>query len=176
MNLDMIYDKILTKMVNKGVIQMTKPVSLRELVEEMDFQIDESETFFHKPSGEFVLFSHEEMRAAEEDEPLDRFPEWEQEVIKNAIDLFENEDDYVPLPSKFEIHEWEIMMRFSLSLDDEQISDRLYDLIHGSGAFRRFKDAIFRYGIEDQWYEYKDQVLRKKAIEWCEENEIPYKE
>lgn len=155
---------------------MTQRVSLRKLIDEMDMQIEEHEAFYHKPSGKFFFFSHDEMHAAEEDEPLDRFPDWEKEVIQDAIDLFENEKDYISLPSQFDINEWNIMMRFSLSLDNEKMSDRLYDMIHGRGAFRRFKDAIIDYDLEKQWFAYKDKALRKIAVEWCEEHEIPYKD
>ena len=31
-------------------------------------------------------------------------------------------------------------------------------------------------GVEKQWYSFKEQKLRDIAIEWCKENNIPYKE
>jgi hypothetical protein len=46
--------------------------------------------------------------------------------------------------------------------------------IRGSGAFRRFKDAIRRHGIEDEWYQFRDQALEEIAIEWLESNGIAY--
>jgi len=39
-----------------------------------------------------------------------------------------------------------------------------------------FKDKIYQYDIEDQWYDFKDKKYRKIAIEWCEENNIKYRE
>jgi hypothetical protein len=35
------------------------------------------------------------------------------------------DDDYLNLPSKFDIHEYEIMERFGLSIPNEKISDTL---------------------------------------------------
>ena len=47
--------------------------------------------------------------------------------------------------------------------------------IHGRGAFRRFKDELDRSGLLDRWYEFKRNALREQAIEWCTENDIPFK-
>jgi hypothetical protein len=58
-------------------------------------------------------------------------------------------DDYLPLPSKFDIHEYHIMEEFCYSVVDEKIRRVLSDKIRGSGAFRRFKDAICKYEFED---------------------------
>ena len=30
--------------------------------------------------------------------------------------------------------------------------------------------------LEDDWYDYKDQRYREIAIEWCEENNIEWRE
>jgi pimeloyl-ACP methyl ester carboxylesterase len=67
--------------------------------------------------------------------------DWEQEVFEQAKEVLWS-DDYLELPSKFDIHEYKIMERFCLDFPDERISDELLDKIRGgSGAFRRFKDA-----------------------------------
>lgn len=85
-------------------------------------------------------------------------------------------DDYLPLPTKFDIHEYSIMERFCRSREDDEMRDDLCDAIRGRGAFRRFKDSIHEHGIADDWYKYRDEALREIAIEWCEENGIPYTE
>jgi hypothetical protein len=77
---------------------------------------------------------------------------------------------------RFEIHEYSIMERFCLSVDDEDIRDDLCDAIRGRGAFRRFKDRIQAYGIAEDWYRYRDEALREIAMAWCEEHDIPYTE
>lgn len=68
------------------------------------------------------------------------------------------------------------MKDFCLSLDDGEISESLSNAIHGKGAFRYFKDSIHRYGIADQWYKFRDAVIKEIAIEWCEANNIEYTE
>ena len=63
-----------------------------------------------------------------------------------------------------------------MSLEKKQIGDILYDLISGSGAFRRFKDAVYKYGVEDEWYRYRDNAIKEFAIEWCRQNNIEFDE
>jgi len=85
-------------------------------------------------------------------------------------------DDYISLPSKFDIHEYEIMERFCLSITDDEIRERMYRSIKGSGAFRRFKDNIQRNNRVEDWYKYREEAIKQIAIDWCEENDIEFTE
>jgi hypothetical protein len=83
-------------------------------------------------------------------------------------------DDYIKVPDQFDAHEYDIMQQFCLSIKDKRTSDDLLELIEGSGAFRRFKSAIIRRGISQNWYDYKDQAYKEIAIGWLESNGIAY--
>lgn len=48
-------------------------------------------------------------------------------------------DRFVKLPSKFEVHEWAIMEKFSRSVEQIGKREELLDAIHGAGAFRNFE-------------------------------------
>jgi len=50
----------------------------------------------------------------------------------------------------------------------------LYVALRGKGAFQRFKDALERVCLVDEWYEYRRKAYIKAAREWCERNDIPY--
>jgi len=147
-------------------------VKLDDIIEGLEFQSDESSWFLNKKTGEVVLINDYEMRAAEEGDPIEDFPDWEQDQVRIAREITAETGQYIPLPSKYEIDEYSIMERFCMSLDNQKISDILCDLISGSGAFRRFKDAIYRYEIEDEWHSYRSDALKEIAIEWCRENNI----
>src|SRR5919198_3960687 len=150
-------------------------VKLADLIEGMDFQSDEQSAFLNLTTGEVVSITDEELRAAENAEPLEDFPEWQHDAIRIAKDIVET-DHYLPLPDRFEIHEYSIMERFCLSIDDEDIRDDLCNAIRGRGAFRYFKDRIRAYGIAEEWYRYRDAALREIAIAWCEAHGIQYTE
>jgi uncharacterized protein UPF0158 len=154
---------------------MTVQVKLQDILEGMDFQSDAQSAFLNLTTGEVVSITDEELRAAEHDAPLEDFPDWQHDAIRMAGEILETEH-YLPLPDRFEIHEYRIMERFCLSIDDEDIRDDLCDAIRGRGAFRYFKDRIHAYGIAEEWYRYRDAALREIAVAWCEEHGIPYTE
>jgi hypothetical protein len=153
----------------------TKQVKLSDLIEGMDFQSDERSAFLNLTTGEVVSVTDEELRAAENDAPLEDFPAWQHDAMRLAGEIVET-DQYRPLPDKFEINEYRIMERFCSSVDDEDMREDLYNAIHGRGAFRYFKDKIHEYGIAEDWYRYRDDALREIAIDWCAAHNIPYTE
>ena len=149
-------------------------VDLDKIIEGMEFQSAEMQAFLNSKTGEIVVITEEEFWAAEKDEPLEKFPQWQQENIMTARKILA-EDHYIGLPSQFDIHEYSIMESFCLSINDGKLQDIMYSSIKGSGAFRRFKDNIRRYHIEEDWYKYRDEAIKEIAIEWCEDNKIRYK-
>jgi hypothetical protein len=148
-------------------------VKLADILEGMDFQSDERSSYLNTMTGEVVSITDEELRAAENDAPLEEFPDWQHDAIRMAGEILET-DHYLPLPDRFEIHEYSIMERFCLSMDDEDMRDDLCDVIRGRGAFRRFKDRMQVYGMAEEWYQYRDAALREIAIAWCEAHGILY--
>ena len=151
---------------------MVTRVKLEEIIDGLESQSDESSSFLNKKTGEVVFITDEELNTAEENEPIEDFPDWQQDPVRIAKEIIAETGDYISLPTKFEIDEYRVMERFCLSLDDPEMSDLLYSLIKGSGAFRRFKDAIHKYDIADEWYSYRNNALKEIAIEWCREHDI----
>lgn len=150
-------------------------VKLNLIVQEMEFQLDETSSFLNTETKEIVSVSDDEFGAAEDEEPIKNLPDWQQEGIKMAREVSDNYGDlWIPLPSKFDINEYSIMERFCLSLTNDKLRDIMYYSIKGKGAFRRFKNNIRKYRIEQDWYEYRHESLKAVAIEWCEENGIEY--
>ena len=58
---------------------MRNPVKLQLIIEELEIQFDESRTFLNVETGEIISVTSEELRAAEDDEPFDHLPDWQQE-------------------------------------------------------------------------------------------------
>jgi len=155
---------------------MNKKVKLSEITSALESSTTEFFFYLHKKTGKVVMVADTEMEAAEDNEPREILYEWQRESMETARDILENEEDYLELPSQFEFHEYRVMEKFCLSIEDEALSDKLYYTIKGSGAFRRFKDAIHRLGIASDWYECRERALKKVAIEWCEANNVEYTE
>ena len=155
---------------------METRVKLSDIIEGMQFQSDESSSFLNNKTGEVVLMTDYAMQAAEDDEPLEDVPDWEQKLIAVAREIIAESSQYIALPTKYDIDEYSIMESFCMSMDNQEIGDILYDLISGSGAFRRFKNAIHKYDVADEWYTYRDNAMKELAIEWCRENNIEFDE
>jgi hypothetical protein len=152
---------------------MTPAVSLRAVAQEMDVFSDEEHAYLHKPSGELVTIRNEEIAIVESGGDLEAYPEWQHDLIRKTQEVIDSED-YLPLPSKFEIHEYAIMEQFCYAVEDEELSQTLLSRIRGSGAFRRFKDAIHRRGLADEWYRFRQAALEEIAEDWLKANNIPY--
>lgn len=154
-------------------------IKLQYIVDEIESQMDEENKYLNTQTGQVICISSEDIRFAEEsetDDNLSEYPVWQQTSIKQAIDLLKNcfNDKYIALPNIQDINEYNIIEEFCGSVQNHHIRDSLFLAIHGSGAFRRFKDAICRYGIEDSWYKFRNEAFIKVAIEWCERNKISY--
>lgn len=81
---------------------------------------------------------------------------------------------YFALPSKFDIHEYRIMEEFVWELPQGRVQDSLEKAIRGKGAFRRFKDGVHRFGMEQQWYDFQEAAYRRIAVRWCEDHGFEY--
>ncbi|MEK6752165.1 MAG: UPF0158 family protein [Chloroflexota bacterium] len=151
---------------------MTLVVSLRDFVGEMQTLSDDRHVYLNKVSGEFIMLFDDDLLMAESD-IADELLDWPAEPVQDVKKVLSS-DEYLKLPSAFDIHEYEIMERFCLSVADEKISNVLLSKIHGSGAFRRFRDTIYQYGIEEDWFKYRDEAYKEIAISWLENHGFDY--
>lgn len=152
---------------------MPLPVQLKAVVDQMEFGTDDWRSYINRKTGELTSFSPEALSAAEEEEASDTASDWEQGMIQDCRRVL-GDRDFVQLPTKYDIHEYDIMKRFCRSREDDAERDLLLDAIAGRGAFRMFKSTIHRKGIEQEWYRYRDAALRRIAAEFLEEQGIAY--
>ena len=82
---------------------MAVPVKLQNILEGLEFLTDEGASYLNTTTGEVVYVTTEELRAAEEEQPLEDFPEWQHDAIRIAGEIIETEH-YLPLPDRFELN------------------------------------------------------------------------
>lgn len=153
-------------------------VKLEDIIDGMEMQFEGTRTFCHMKTGEVISVSKDDLRKAEEieDEEIEKLRDWEQENIRVAIDVVEYFEDYAELPTTFEINEYDMMEQFCFTVKNPRTEQQLLDAIRGKGAFRRFKDSVLRLGIEEDWYSFRQECYKQKAIDWCREHELEYVE
>jgi hypothetical protein len=162
---------------------MMAAVSLRDMVDELQIaSSDEIHVYLNKITGKVLSVTNDDFAIVEyEDES--EFPETddavggddlEKEFFMEVKRIAAFDEDYLELPSKIDINEYEIMERFGLSYPDRRIGDMILDKIRGSGAFRRFKDIIYEYGIEKKWFIFLEEAYKEISIEWLQRHGLAY--
>ena len=96
------------------------------------------------------------------------------EEIVYALDDSEDDEFFIPLPTKEEVNDYQNMVNFTETIEDDKKRDWFENAIHGKGAFRRFRATLERFGMETEWYDYLEASHRELAIEWCEQHGIVY--
>ena len=65
------------------------------------------------------------------------------------------------------------MEEFIATIQDSRLQDPLDRAIQGRGAFRRFKDVLGDYPHErERWFQFRDARLRRRVLEWLEDEGI----
>ena len=121
-------------------------VNLLDVIDAID-TINEEETYFYSIQDEEIVY---------------------------ALDDGEDEEFFIPLPTKQEVNDYQNMVNFTETIEDDKKRDWFENAIHGKGAFRRFRATLQRFGMETEWYDYLEACHRELAIEWCEQHGIVY--
>lgn len=130
--------------------------------------------YLHRTTGEVFVAFVELLRLIADGEEIEGTDyedadEAERAKHRSIVEL----EDWIPLPTCFDLDEYETMVDFARGRPEHQ-ADRLLDQLNGKGAFRRFKDAVHRLGIQDDWHAFRDEAIRQYAVHWLEAHDIPY--
>lgn len=134
-------------------------VKLSDILEAFELNDRYSKYFLDQETGEVVQVNDMMMTQDEKDETYDRL----------------DEHGFYRLPTSFDIRDYDIMDAFVDTLSGTR-REKLLTAISGRGAFGNFKNQIRALGIQQQWYDFQAAVYKRKAIEWCEENELEWEE
>jgi uncharacterized protein UPF0158 len=157
---------------------MAVEVKLDGIIEALEMADDSISSFLDVETGAVHAITEEEFDLAEDPQTaVEDLPNWQREAVKLARSIQRQEGNrYLALPSKFDVHEWAIMDRFSMTLRDAQMRNDFHGGIRGAGAFRFFKHLLTEYDLWDSWNRFKQGELRQLAIQWCKENNITFRQ
>jgi hypothetical protein len=111
-------------------------VRLDDIVEALEMQIDEYSAFLDRNTGEVETVSDVLLQQADDDIEEPDLPEWQKQEWEIAKQIVVSGDRFLSLPSKFDVHECEIMQAFSRSLDSNRIREDLLHALAHSGCSR----------------------------------------
>ena len=156
---------------------MSAPVKLKDIVEALEMESDSTTFWLDKDTGQVEMIS-EDVTAGmhlEDDGLVDEQPEWLRKAISKAQEIQNDSDEqFVQLPDKFDLNDYKIMEDFSRKYPNDRVSATLQQAIKGKGAFRRFNNLIYEFSLQEKWNQFKQQAYEQMAIDWLEENDIPY--
>ena len=101
-------------------------VNLADVIDAID-TINEDETYFYSIQDEEIVY---------------------------VLEDDEDDEFFIPLPTKEEVNDYQNMVNFTESIEDDKKRDWFENAIHGKGAFRRFRATLERFGMETEWYDY----------------------
>jgi len=89
----------------------------------------------------------------------------------------DDEGRYVKIPSTDSREGYKDMQDFILTVDDEDLKERLCIAIDGRGAFRMFKEVLARYPEErERWFEFKEERMRERVVNWLKWEGIEFED
>ena len=147
-------------------------VKLHDVAEMIDMQNAQMTAYLNRHSGDIIMLSDDTLSVAQEGFSQEDYADWEVEELTVAQQVLETQI-YLRLPDSFEINEFGIMERFCHTLDND-LAEEILNVIGGSGTFRRFKQAVHRNNITEDWYRFKQIALEAVAANWLRNNGIAY--
>jgi hypothetical protein len=145
------------------------------MVDEMQMLSDYISGYLNRTTGKITLIEHDDITRVTDGIDLDDYDGWQKEYYQN-LDMILDSDDCLKLPSKYDIHEYRIMQNYCYSIEDEALRREFLDGISAKGAFRMFKNLVYRHGFEEDWFDFRDKAFKKIAIDWLEDYGLPYKD
>lgn len=147
-------------------------INLEDVIEAIEFEDESLRHFYNKETGIIIYVEDEatSMYHAYNYDELDKFEEWEQELIKSLHHYEHNKEMYIQLPDKKDIDEDGMMRKFILKVN----SDANIKELEGLG-FRDLRRRIEDLGKFSEWFDYRENYEENLAKEWCETHKIEYK-
>ncbi len=159
---------------------MSATVKMHDLIFEFDGPED-WQVYFDRETGTIHSFDEDLMARAEdaegsdqEDNEFETDHDWDEESkgLARLVARDWESKRFVPLPTKFDWHEYRRMEEFIDEMERGDKQDQLNYAIRGKGAFRRFKDAAHRLHVIDEWYAYREKSLVRFLAGWAKDHGI----
>jgi hypothetical protein len=101
----------------------------------------------------------------------EELPEAEERAMAQQVDAYLAR--FLEVPQMGSHDAYQDMVDFTDTVADPHLSELLYVALDGRGAFRRFKDTLFRYPDErERWFAFSSQRWRERIDEWLRDEGV----
>ncbi len=139
---------------------------LGDIVFALSTRLPEGFFFYDRTDGDVKSLSmYPSFYEDEDEETILSDNEWEAETVQAYL----NHDVIIirPIPS---YEAFALMENFAESVTSEEARMKLFHALERKHPFSRFKDALFKLGLLDQWYKVEDGFYKKEACKWYQMN------
>lgn len=151
---------------------MTAPVSLNDLLDELNLLRDNATCYLNTHTGEIYTVSAEERRLLDLIDDPDYVSEDEAEDLEKVHQVTHS-SDFVALPDRAEFDEAMSVDAFCDYLGDTKQCKALKESLDGGHNLDRSLQDL---DLTEQWYEFKDETMARITREWLEQKKVPYTE
>jgi len=147
---------------------------LDEIVLVMDVPHGTWTAYLNRYTYELVTISEGDLELSdwEGDDPGCR--EYLRREVARARAVVKSED-FLKVPSRFEIRELDIMESFCSTVEDPALRDSLLHALRGRDAFRRFRNEARARGVQVAWFIFREGALERIAADWLDASGIAYR-
>lgn len=90
-----------------------------------------------------------------------------QQLLNAARVEGDTDNRYRIIPKQDSGEGYRDMQEYIWALEDEHLRELLEVAIQGSGAFRRFKDVLYRYPeTQENWFRFRDEREKQRMTDW----------
>lgn len=150
------------------------PLKIDDLIDAFETLGDENSAFADRETGRVFTVWDDMKRAAEDEGDDEAVTHWSEAAMRQVREILADFKGkrYVPLPAKWDFHEFRHMERFIGTVESPAAAEELDRAIRGKGAFRYFKETAARHGLLDAWYKYRDDAIRRHLLDWAQVNNL----
>jgi hypothetical protein len=155
---------------------MNTLAKLSDLLDALEMgELQEYQSYFDRNTNQVVMVESSILSSIEEgdEESLEDLAEDDEQLETAKAIVSDDGSRFLAPPDKFDFNEYHVMEQFIDSLDDEEAADQLGRAIKGRGAFRYFKDTLHDLGIQEKWYRFRADAMKRFVIEWAEMSGVP---
>lgn len=134
-----------------------------ELIMAFDMNANEYSQYLNLETGGIAIIS----------ELSDSFDENGNEINWDDTERFDDKSKYILVPGSDPREAFEIMERFTETVENRELQQKLCHALSVHRPFYHFKDVLLNYPDEQKrWFSFQEQAIRQQIHDWLEQNNL----
>lgn len=147
-------------------------VPLKELIRGIDLSLKTLWVYLNRNTGEVHTLLPEHFDAADK---LDLLPLGIDANIRKAKEIL-TDSAFIRLPTRMDVNEYRIMQMFVNTIANPTKEEELKRTLQSGMVDNRWDNLVLGLGLKEDWLNFRQQMLRRIAVNWCQLHDIKYDE